>query len=693
MTALPRCLTTFLTALLAFNLIGCASVSASAVAEGGMTLEDIARLKTVGSARLSPGGDAIAYTLNAPREPYAKEDGPAWTELHVLRDGRSRGYVVGEVDVKNVRWHPAGDRIGFLAKRKEEEKQSVYLIPVDGGEARKVLEVDTDISRFRFSPDGDRIAFLAKPKKDEKYEKLEKKGFKTEVYEERLRNTQLRVAPLDGFEAGEPRTLALDGSVSELAWHPNGDSILIAMAPTPLIDDHYMKRDFYRVGTTDGEIQAELDLPGKVGDFAWSPNGEHLAYIAGRSKHDPAAGRLYLVDANLANERTLKGEFRGHVEHVAWRDAETVVYTADTGVFSTAAAIDVASGEEQTLVAPGTPILRTLSLSSDGKGAAFVADSPQHPTEVYAMDLETGTLVRETNSNPWLADRRLAKQEVIEFEARDGLKLQGILIRPLDEDADARYPTVLMVHGGPESHDSHGWKTTYSDPGQAMAARGYAALYPNYRGSTGRGVEYSKMGQNDYAGDEFDDLVDFKKHVVDIGLADPERVGITGGSYGGYASAWAATALSEHFAASVMFVGISDQLSKFGTTDIPEEMYLVHARKWPWDDWQYFLERSPIYHTDKAQTPLLIMHGKEDTRVHPGQSMEMYRYMKVRTDVPVRLVFFPGEGHGNSNAAHRYDYSRRLMRWMDNYLVEKATEMPPADLDHGDKLEEAENDG
>ena len=196
------------------------------------------------------------------------------------------------------------------------------------------------------------------------------------------------------------------------------------------------------------------------------------------------------------------------------------------------------------------------------------------------------------------------------------------------------------------------------------------------------------MGQGDYAGKEFDDLVDAITHLDKQGIINKDRVGITGGSYGGYASAWGATALSEHFAASVMFVGISDQLSKFGTTDIPNEMYNVHARSYPWEKWQWMLERSPIYHTDKAKTPLLIMHGDSDTRVHPSQSMELYRYIKTRTDTPVRLVLYPGEGHGNRKVAAKLDYSIRLMRWMEFYLKgrSKGNKIPNYKIDHAKKL-------
>jgi dipeptidyl aminopeptidase/acylaminoacyl peptidase len=230
-------------------------------------------------------------------------------------------------------------------------------------------------------------------------------------------------------------------------------------------------------------------------------------------------------------------------------------------------------------------------------------------------------------------------------------------------------PTIMNVHGGPEAHDSNGWQTAYSKPGHVAAGKGYAVFMPNYRGSTGYGVAFAKQHQGDYGGKEFDDIVDAKRALAADGITDGARTGITGGSYGGYASAWGATYYSAEYAASVMFVGISNNLSKFGTTDIPNEMYLVHERKWPWEEWDHLLDRSPIFHVDKSTTPILIMHGDSDPRVHPAQSLELYRNIKTRKPaVPVRLVFYPGEGHGNARAASRYDYNLRMMEWFDTYL-------------------------
>ena len=278
---------------------------------------------------------------------------------------------------------------------------------------------------------------------------------------------------------------------------------------------------------------------------------------------------------------------------------------------------------------------------------------------------------------------KFAKQEVIKYKARDGLELEGILIRPLNEEKGKRYPLVLNVHGGPEAHYSNGWITNYNALGQVAAAKGMAVFYPNYRGSTGYGVEFSMKGQKDAGGKEFDDLIDGVDHLVKMGLVDDKKVGITGGSYGGYATAWGPTYYSHRFAAGVMFVGISDWISCSGTTDIPQEMFLVHHRKWLWDDWDYFAKASPIKHLDKAKTPLLIMHGKADPRVNPGQSLEMYRHLKVRNQGPVRLVLYPGEGHGNRRAASRLDYNIRSLQWMEHYLKGPGGAMPALEIDYG----------
>ena len=653
-------------------------------------------MRSVDEAKISPDGGQVAYVLSVPRKLLKEKDGPAWGELRVVDDkGNSRAFVSGTVKVSKVDWTPHGHGISFLTKRKDDKTKSLYVIPADGGEARKVLSHETGISGYSWSPDGKQVAFTAKEPLAAKTKKLQKKGFNQQVFEEDWQTIKVWITELDlaSSELGpkKARLLEIAGSASEIHWSPVGGLLAVAMAPTPSVDDSFMNRKVIIIDPESGEVRGNLTPPGKMGSFAWSPDGKHLALISSADRSDPLAGRLVVSSAEGGEVKDLLPNLAGHVKGLAWRDDQTIVYTADIGVTSTVGEVRLDGSGRKTHIAKKTGlVLRSFTQATSGGHAAFVVNTPNHPPEVYLFKDGGEDPKRLTQSNPWLKDVRLARQEIVSFKARDGLQLEGILVRPLDYEPGKRYPLILAVHGGPESHVSNGWVTSYARPGQMAAARDFAVFYPNYRASTGRGVAFSKLDHGDPAGAEFDDLVDAVDHLVATGLVDRDRVGITGGSYGGYASAWGATYYSDRFAAAVMFVGISNAISKAGTTNIPNEIYEVHQRRRVWDDWQFFLERSPIYYVKEARTPILILHGRNDPRVHPSQSLELFRLLKLQAKTPVRLVFYPGEGHGNKRAASRYDYSLRLLRWMEHYLKGPGGDPPPYELDYSLEEKEAE---
>ena len=644
------------------------------------TPHHVAKLRAVTAAAISPDGSKVAYILSVPRKAGVDDDGPSWAELHVVGpDGKSRPYVTGEVNVADPTWTRDGNAILFLAKRGKDEHRSLYQIDADGGEARRAVAFGSDIAGFAVKADGKRVAFLAPEPDDKAKADRKKKGFSQILYEEELKPTRLWLATIDDPTA--PKLVKLPGSASELRSNPVGEQLAVALAPTPTVDDSFTRRQVY-VTLSGPAGLVRFATKGKLGKVAFSPDGKHVAMIAAADEHDPAAGRLVVGDAETGALKDVLPDYAGHVADVAWTDPLTVAFVGDEGIGTVLGTVGV-DGSGLSTTPTGDLVVTAFSLAWNGRTAALIGQSARHPGEVFRAQVGSGSKpARLTDSNPWLATMAFAPQEVVTYKARDGMELQGILIRPLGVAPGMRVPLVLDVHGGPESHVRQGWQTTYSGPGQVLAAKGMAVFLPNYRGSTGRGVAFSKLGQGDPAGKEFDDLVDAVDHFVALGLADQSKVGITGGSYGGYATAWCSTRYSDRFAAGVMFVGISDKISKTGTTDIPDEEYLVHARKRPWDDWQGLLERSPIYHVANARTPLLIMHGKEDPRVFPGQSMELYRFLKVRGQAPVRLVLYPGEGHGNLRAASRLDYNLRMVAWFDHYLAGLAGPMPPAEVDY-----------
>ena len=653
--------------------------TASPLAARPMTPEDIARLAQVREAAVSPDGAWIAYTVEVQRTLFEQEDGAAWVELHVVRpDGEVRAFVSGEVNVGDFAWTPDGESIAFLAKRGDDEERALWRISRSGGEAEKLLEHESGIDAFSFAPDGNRVVFLADEAEDKDKKALEEKGFDQEVFEEELEWRRAYIATVGDADGSEPRQIQIEGSARAAHWSPAGDRLVVVTAPTPLVDDDLMKKRVSFVDPESGATVAEVDHTGKLGDVAFSPDGKHLAMIAGVDLHDPSPGRLVVVPASGGKGMDLVPGFEGHFMAFTWKDGGSLYAIGHQGVEAHVDEISADGSSRRTLVATGLAIWEGISAA--GGKVALTGSTPRHPTEVFALSA-TGA-DRVTDSNPWLAEIDFAMQEPVRHEARDGLMLEGVLIRPLNEESGKRYPLILTVHGGPEAHRSNGWLTTYARPSQVSAARGFATFFPNYRGSTGRGVEFSKLSQADPAGEEFDDLVDAVDHLVSTGLVDRDRVGITGGSYGGYATAWGSTYLTEHFRAGVMFVGISEKIAKWGTSDIPNELNWVHDRHWPWEKWDLMVERSPVRYAEQSRTALLILHGKEDTRVHPSQSLILYRYLKTLGKTPVRLVWYPKEGHGNRKAAHRYDYTLRMLRWFEKYLQDGGGEPPPPDVDY-----------
>ena len=646
----------------------------------GMTLEQIAKLQQVGQIAVSPDGTRIAYTRVVPRDLRREDDGGAWSELHVIDEqGQSRPYISGQVNVRSIGWLPDSSAISFLDRRSGDDHTALYKIPVAGGEARRVATVGTGVTGYSFSPDGDQVALIAMEEDPEDLESQRDKGFTQVIYEEDWKPRRLWIADLDEAEADiEP--LDVEGSVQRVQWSPAGDRLAVAVTPRQLVDDTLMFQRLRILDTEGGEV-GRIDMPGKLGDWSWSPDGAHIAFIGTESIHDTREGRLMVASGGGGDWANLLPDLPGHVWHVDWRQAGEIAFISYEGVEARLGVIQIDGRDEQTLMQRDGLIFDSLSIADNGRvvlGASMV----EHPREVYALDGEQAE--RLTASNDWLADVELARQEVVTYAARDGLEIEGLLVWPLDYREGQRYPLILAVHGGPEAHYSNGWLTSYNLPAHHAAAEGYFMFYPNYRGSTGRGVEFALSSQGRPAAEEFDDLVDGVDYLIERGLVDGERVGITGGSYGGYASAWGATYYSERFAAAVMNVGLSDKIAMLGTSDIPQELYLVHYLTWPWEDWDMYRQASPIYYASQAQTPILILHGDADPRVDPTQSRILYRYLSLQDDPPpVRLVLYPGEGHGNQRAASRRDYSLRLMRWMDHYLRGEGGEPPAYQLDYG----------
>lgn len=644
---------------------------------------DVLRTKAVTSAEISPNGDWIAFTVLVPRTPTDKAGG-SYTEFYLVSttSGEIRPFITGSVNIGSLAWRPDGSAIAFRTSRGEGANTQVWLIPVDGGEARQITYAETSVLDFRWHPSGSQIGYIAESPKNKRERALADKGYGFIYYEEDWKHRNLYLQAIDGSKAEQ---LTDDVTIWSFEFSADGKTIAAGASEKNLIDYQYAFQTIHLVDVASKERRQLTDNPRKLGNYAFSPDGKHLAFAAALHKNDNAVSQAFVIPvAGGASRNLTPADFRGHVSWVGWRDANTLLYQADEGVQTTLNTVPVAGGQRTTLLHSKDHgiIFSAPSISQGFARMAFTGQSPKHPAEVFAW-APGGDLKRLTTVNPWLENRTLGRQEAIRYKARDGMEIEGLLIYPTNYEQGKRYPLVVVVHGGPESHFSNRWITRYSEPGQALAGRGYAVFYPNYRASTGYGVKFAAYGFNDAAGVEFDDIADGIDHLVKIGVADKDRVGLGGGSYGGFAAAWFSSYYTKKVKAVSMFVGISNLISKRGTTDIPYEELFVHSGKKLEEMWDQSLKRSPIYHAHQSRTAVLILGGTADTRVDPSQSMEYYRRLKMNNHSAVRLVQYPGEGHGNRRQPGQIDVLHRILQWYDWYVKEGKPldgPMPPLDI-------------
>jgi dipeptidyl aminopeptidase/acylaminoacyl peptidase len=677
MNRLPGAAAGRLALVYALALLTLIAPEARAQAQQGLTPLQVAQLEMVTNTAISEDGRYVAFTRLVPADPFER-NAPATAQLHVLdrRTGETRALHTTS-SAAGIAFRPGHGTVTFLAVVEQGSPRGLHEVPVAGGAATRLVDFERPMLSYVWAPDGRRVAFVANEAVEAPSTPL---PYQPEFYEENVPQRLAWVA--DVAAGGAPREVGHRGSYYEMAWSPGSDRLAVAVAPTPSVDDSYMRKSVKVVDGATLAVVAEIDNAGKLGQIAWSPDGRRLALVAGHDIHDPIDGRIMVVDAAGGAPSNILPAFEGKFEQIAWTGGNEIHFIASEGVTSAFGRVRPDGTRLERLAGSDGLAMASFARAGDGT-VALVASTPRHPNELFVMERRQRQPQRVTTSNAWLDGIELGEQRVVRYAARDGaFEIEGLLILPVGYAEGTRVPVITTVHGGPEAHYLNGWLTGYNLPGQLAAGRGYAVFYPNYRGSTGRGLEFALSSQGDAGGREFDDIVDGVDHLIELGIADADRIGVTGGSYGGYSTAWMSTYYSDRFAAGVMNVGISNNISKWGTSDIPEELYLVHSRQRLWDsNWQKYLERSPIYHVDRARTPLLIMHGAEDTRVHPGQSLELYRHLVVRKpDVPVRLIFYPGEGHGNVRSSSRLDYTMRMVGWFDAFLKGDGT-IPGRDLD------------
>ncbi len=664
-------------------LLASASIRA---ADDVLTPHKLFDLRNVVETAISPDGNHIAFTLNVPR-PFDHDAGWDYRELYVydVQQDEVIPFMTGSRRIFGLDWTPSGEAVTFRANLPDLPNLQVYALSLRGGEARPLTQHSASITQYAFI-DEHTLAFVSTGPGDPRRNQLRRLGYQIEVYEEEWVHRNLYVHDI---ASGETRQLTHDVTVFDFVLSPDGRQAAAAIADRNLVDDSYMFKRIHLVDLESGETRKIVDNPGKLGTLAFSPDGRRLAFRSASKLEDSVVGSLFVMD--LDREQSFEA-LRNYVQDmelsvidIGWIDANTLIYAAEEGVDIVLSSHRIGAPHREVLIGPNRVVFPRFTIRD--QWVSFAGQTPQHPAELFSFDLRTNNLQRHTDHNPWLGDIRLGQQRKLVYHARDGKDIEGVLVYPVNFEPGRQYPLITYIHGGPEAAVKNGWATAYSIWGQVAAGRDYFVFMPNYRASSGRGVEFTMAGYGDLVGVEYEDVLDGIDHLIQIGYVDADRVGMGGGSYGGYFSAWSATRYTERFAAAVVFVGISNQISKRNTTDIPWEDYYVHWGYWTHEDYQDVYSRSPVKYAHQSNTPTLVLHGDRDSRVHPSQGLELYRALKLHGNAPVRLIWYQNEGHGNQRNVHRLDYLIRTMDWFDHYLrLDKARdEMPdkyPEELFH-----------
>jgi len=606
--------------------------------------------RPISELRFSPDGNRVAFTVSEPPKGTNRS-------RHIwILDVRTRELRQFTNSVKSEflpRWSPDGRRFAFLSDR--EEATQIYLMPTDGGEAVRLTEGKNAVRAFEWSPDGKQIALLAPEPKTEAEEKKEKDKDDARVVDRDEKRSRLWLVDV---ETKKVRQLTAGSwQIQEAKWTPLGDRLIVSATDRPEVDQETNR--IFSVTISDGQMKQIAAPRGPFGQLSISPDGSSVAYLAARVD-GPSPHDLYIQPLQGGSARNLTAvSIDRPIAGFVWRADGAILALAVNG-FHTQFYVITPDGKAE---AQSPQKVNPGSFDVTAKAIAFAGETVVDAPEVW-LSIEEATQPASAESvthfNESWKQIPLVRPEFLRYKSFDGAEIEAALLRPAGYQSGTKVPLVVIVHGGPTSR----WADSFQSWGQLLAARGYAVLYPNVRGSTGYGQRFLEMNRADWGGGDFKDVMAGVDFLIARGIADPDRLGIAGWSYGGYMASWAITQ-TNRFKAAMSGAGLSDLASEFGTED--GSSYDEWFFGTPYEKPQGFINSSPITFIKHARTPTLILQGEADVTDPIGQSQQLYRGLK-RYRVETEFVVYPREGHGFREEKHQLDVLNRIVDWFEGHL-------------------------
>ena len=640
-----------------------------------ITAAELSDLLTPGKPLISPDG-TMALVQVAPEGRKGKHDR---ISLWIARgDEPAKQLTTGAASDTGATWSPDSRKIALISDRRKRGRSRIYVLPVDGGEAMQLGGLKGDLSNLLWSPDGSALLILREDPKTAAEKAREAKREDQIVVEHELKRTRLWVVDA---ESGAARQLTFgDVHVREAAWSRDAQHIAVVTGPDPTVNTELEPHDVSLIAKGGGLLRKIATWPMAVTEpvFVETPEGEVLAVRTNRLAADPVDS-IWLFPLAGGEPRELFTDDHAQVEQIGPVPGApgklAMRYTE--GTHAGAYLVDIETAE-RTPVLPEShrgvgSVVSGPTFSADGGRMALVWSRGNVAPELLTGPVDGDLAVRSEFGKA--INGKLQPTEVVRWRS-DEWEIEGILTYPLGYSAEAgtRYPLLILAHGGPtwqwEDYafvDWHNWA-------QFFATRGYAVLAPNPRGSTGRGAAFQRALFGDVGGGEVRDLISGADAMVARGIADPDKLGIGGWSWGGYLTATTITRTTKFKAAS-MGAGLANLISDHGTDDIPSANLLYYPGLPYGEHADSYWRSSAMSHITACVTPTLIVHGDADDRVPPSQGAEMWRALKS-LGVPVEFVRYPREPHGIKERLHQIDILNRMESWFDRWILKGET--PPA---------------
>jgi dipeptidyl aminopeptidase/acylaminoacyl peptidase len=656
--------------VLAGLVAGAALAFAAAAEPSRFTVDDLVRLAGISDLDLAPDGEWVVYSVG---EANLEADA-TYSDLWRARwDGTGRRALTRTADEDEYQpaISPDGKWIAFLSDRGGEDATTqVWVMPSDGGEAEALTGFPGGVSDFDWAPDSARLAVIARDPERAEGEEVPKnpepividRHYFKEDYVGWLgdRRQHLYLFDVAGRKATQLTRGAHDAHLP--AWSPDGTRIAF-VTKRGADPDRHSNWDLYVIEAREGATERQLtrftgaDNDPSLGSRpAWSPDGRKIAYVSGGEDRwiYYAPWSLAVVDVESGAVTRPAGVDGFHTQPRFTADGKALLALVEGSRVTHVSRIDLATGAV-TAFTGGARFDYAFDAAANGRVAVLGGDA-MHP---YRITSAEGAVIADHNE--WLKDRQLAATEEITFRSADGTSIDGFLVRPVDYVAGRRYPAILRIHGGPVYQFSH----EFMEDWQVFAANGFAVIAANPRGSSGRGFDFARAIYADWGVKDTADVLAAVDQVVEMGVADPDRLGLGGHSYGGILTDQV-IARDSRFKAAVSSAGAANI---FGTWGV--DMYIREYEQelgLPWRDRRTYERVSfPFFHADRIRTATLFICHELDDNVPCIGSMQMYQALSA-LGVPTRLVIYPGEHHGLTVPSYVRDKMQRTLDWYGLYL-------------------------